>query len=63
MGSALFDNRVPELWDALLEGEDERWNKVVFPVELHPSMVINQNLNNKGQQEIISTEGEQGRYT
>ena len=58
-----LDDRVPELWDALLEGEDERWNKVVFPVELHPSMVINQNLNNKGQQEIISTEGEQGRYT
>jgi len=53
----LDDDRVPELWDALLEGEDERWNKVVFPVELHPSMVINQNLQ-KGQQEI-SPEGEQ----
>ena len=44
--STVFDleDRLPELWDALLEGEDERWNKVVFPVELHPSLVVNQKL-------------------
>ena len=54
-----LDDRVPELWDALLEGEDERWNKVVFPVELHPSMVVNQNLNRGQQQQEVSQEGEQ----
>ena len=60
-----LDDRVPELWDALLEGEDERWNKVVFPVELHPSMVVNQNLNRgqQQQQQEVSPEGEQGRYS
>ena len=46
LDSTVFDleDRLPELWDALLEGEDERWNKVVFPVELHPSLVVNQRL-------------------
>ena len=59
LDSTVFDleDRLPELWDALLEGEDERWNKVVFPVELHPSLVVNQKLLEKGQRQEGTEQG------
>ena len=62
LDSTVFDleDRLPELWDALLEGEDERWNKVVFPVELHPSLVVNQKLLQAGDK-AKEGDAEQGR--
>eukprot|EP00095_Tigriopus_kingsejongensis_P001963 snap_masked-scaffold594_size129171-processed-gene-0.11 protein:Tk01963 transcript:snap_masked-scaffold594_size129171-processed-gene-0.11-mRNA-1 annotation:"protein twisted gastrulation" len=35
-----FDGSTPELWDALMEKDDTRWEKFTYPVDIPPAQVF-----------------------